>query len=76
MENLNLHDPLTVEESFAKREYREGYIKPTCEVIEIDTMEMLAASGEGSDTEGDYEFGERTGFTNERNRGEWGDLWK
>lgn len=54
---------------------REAYVKPTCEVIEMDPIEMIAMSGEGSDTGGDHEFGER-GFTNERNRGEWGDLWK
>ena len=57
---------------------REKYIKPTCEIIEMEPIEMLAMSGEGSDTEGDHEFGERdeNGFESNRHRGEWGDLWK
>lgn len=57
---------------------REKYIKPTCEIIEMEPIEMIAMSGEGSDTEGDHEFGERdeNGFESNRHRGEWGDLWK
>lgn len=57
---------------------REKYIKPTCEVIEMEPIAMLALSGEGSDTDGDHEFGERdeNGFESNRHRGEWGDLWK
>ena len=43
----------------------------------MEPIEMLAMSGEGSDTEGDHEFGERdeNGESN-RHRGEWGNLWK
>jgi len=55
---------------------KKVYVKPTCEIIEMEPIEMIAMSGEGSDTEGDHEFGEERGFSNERNRGEWGDLWK
>ena len=58
------------------KEPKAVYIKPVCEVVEVETINMFAMSAEGGgDTEGDHEFGER-GFTNERNRGEWGDLWK
>ena len=68
------------EDCFSKRECpREKYIKPTCEVVEIGPMQMLSVSGEGSDTGGDHEFDREErepGFVNERNRGEWGDLWK
>ena len=45
----------------------------------MEPIEMIAMSGEGSDTEdGGYEFGERdeNGFESNRHRGEWGDLWK
>ncbi len=44
----------------------------------MEPIEMLAMSGEGSDTEGDHEFGERdeNGSESNRHRGEWGDLWK
>jgi hypothetical protein len=52
---------------------RKEYIKPTHEEIEIAPMEMVAMSGVGSDTEGDFEFGGR-GESNCR-RGEWGNLW-
>ena len=45
----------------------------------MEPIEMLAMSGEGSDTEGGggHEFGERdeNGESN-RHRGEWGNLWK
>lgn len=92
-ENTNLHESLTTENFFAtsknqevhiddkepeKALTRKAYVKPTCETIEIEPLEIIAMSGEGNDTEGDYEFGEREepGFVNERNRGEWGNLWK
>lgn len=63
-----------LENSYSKIGYpKETYTKPTCEVMRIASMEILAMSGEGSDTEGDFEFGNR-GESNRR-RGEWGDLW-
>ena len=71
----NLKEGRRDDQEHKKAFAREKYIKPTCEIIEMEPIEMLAMSGEGSDTEGDHEFGER-GFSNERNRGEWGDLWK
>ena len=49
------------------------YIKPSCKVINIELIGMLAMSGQGTDTNNDYDFGGRG--ANER-RGEWGNLWK
>ena len=49
---------------------RLPYATPRCEVIEIETAQMLALSGSGSDSD-DSEFG----GASER-RGEWGNLWK
>lgn len=52
---------------------KEHYTPPLCEVITLETIGMLAMSGEVSDTNDNYEFGER--FANER-RGTWGNLWE
>ena len=48
------------------------YIKPSCKVINIELIGMLAMSGQGTDTNNDYDFGGRG--ANER-RGAWGNLW-
>lgn len=74
----NLKESRRDDQEHKKAFAREKYIKPTCEIIEMEPIEMLAMSGEGSDTEGDHEFGERdeNGFESNRHRGEWGDLWK
>ena len=73
-----LDDYLMLEDSFSKIVVpKETYTTPTCKVVEIAPMEMLAVSGEGSDTDGDHNFGERgeDGFQSTRRRGEWGNLW-
>ena len=78
MTDIILDDYLMLENSFSKIEFsKETYTKPTCEAMKIATLEMLAASGEGKDTEGDFEFGERdeSMFQSTRRRGEWGNLW-
>lgn len=49
------------------------YIKPSCKIINIELIGMLAMSGQGTDTNNDYDFGGRG--ANER-RGEWGNLWE
>lgn len=74
----NLKEDRRDDQEHKKSFAREKYIKPTCEIIEMEPIEMIAMSGEGSDTEGDHEFGERdeNGFESNRHRGEWGDLWK
>ena len=56
-----------------KKITRKEYLKPTSEGIEMAPAEMIAISGVGGDTEGDFEFGGR-GESN-RERSEWGDLW-
>lgn len=74
MTDIIWDDYLMLEDSFSRIGYpKETYTKPTCKIIGIAPMEMLAMSGEGSDTEGDFEFGGR-GESN-RKRGEWGNLW-
>lgn len=76
MTDFILNDYLMLEERFSKIGLpKETYTKPTCEVVEIDPIEMIAMSGEGSDTEDDFEFGGERTFESTRNRGEWGDLW-
>ena len=52
---------------------KKKYIKPVSEEVGIELTTMLAMSGEVSDTNDNYEFGER--FANER-RGTWGNLWE
>ena len=49
---------------------RLPYAAPRCEVQEIETAQMLALSGTGSDSD-DTEFG-----ATKQRRGEWGNLWK
>ena len=49
------------------------YIKPSCKIINIELIGMLAMSGQGTDTNNDYDFGGRG--ANER-CGEWGNLWE
>lgn len=51
---------------------KKEYIAPVCEVIELETISMLAGSikKEFEDEEGDIEL-----QTN-RHRGEWGNLWR
>ena len=78
MTNCMSNDSLKAVGCLVMRERpREKYIKPACEVVEMEPLEMIAMSGEGSDTNGDHEFGERDDnmFQSTRNRGEWGDLW-
>ena len=52
---------------------KKKYIAPTCEVVELETVSMIAASvdvGTGSDREeNDWED------MSNRHRGEWGNLW-
>lgn len=50
---------------------KKAYIKPSAEVIEIDTVQMLAASAEDIPVvdEGGTEI-----LSNDR-RGTWGNLW-
>lgn len=52
---------------------KKKYIKPVSEVVGIQPTTMLAMSGEGTDTNGDHDFGGRG--TKER-RGIWGNLWE
>ena len=46
------------------------YIKPICVEMHIDTMQMLAMSGNAPDSD-DSEFGAPA-----QRRGEWGNLWE
>lgn len=56
-----------------KKTKKEFYTSPVMTLVEIETFQMLAMSGQGTDTSGDHDFGGRG--ANER-RGTWGDLWK
>lgn len=50
---------------------KKEYIKPTCEEMQIDTLQMLASSITGSAPDSDdSEFGAPI-----HRRGEWGNLW-
>ena len=49
---------------------RLPYAAPRCEVIEIETAQMLAMSGSAPDSD-DTEFG-----ATKQRRGEWGNLWE
>lgn len=53
---------------------RKLYIAPECEVIEMDLVNMIAASTGGPeiDVEGDRDEIE---LGSNRHRGEWGNLW-
>ena len=76
MTNCMSNDSLKAGGCLVMRERpREKYIKPSCEVVEMAPVEMIAMSGEGSDTDDDFEFGGERTFESNRNRGEWGDLW-
>ena len=51
---------------------RLPYAAPRCEVIEIETAQMLAGSVTGSAPDSDdSEFG-----ATKQRRGEWGNLWE
>lgn len=56
-----------------KKPKKEFYAPPVMTVVEIETLQMLAMSGQGTDTSGDHDFGGRG--ANER-RGTWGNLWE
>ena len=49
---------------------KKTYITPVCIEIHIDTMQMLAMSGNAPDSD-DSEFGAPA-----QRRGEWGNLWE
>ena len=55
------------------KQEKMNYEAPLVEIIEVEPQEMLAMSGQGTDTNNDYDFGIRG--ANER-RGAWGDLWE
>ena len=56
------------------KQEKKIYVCPSCEVVEVEVQHaMLAMSGQGTDTNNDYDFGSRG--ANER-RGAWGDLWE
>ena len=56
------------------KQEKKIYVCPSCEVVEVEVQHaMLAMSGQGTDTNNDYDFGSRG--ANER-RGNWGNLWK
>ena len=50
----------------------EAYEAPVVEVIEVEVEKGFAMSGQGTDTNNDYDFGGRG--TNERRQG-WGTDW-
>ena len=52
---------------------KKEYIKPSAEVVEIETVQMLAASAENIPVGGDGQGGGEA-LSNDR-RGKWGDLW-
>ena len=54
------------------RQTKKLYTPPSINIVEIECESMLAMSGQGTDTNNDYDFGGRG--ANER-RGEWGNLW-
>lgn len=56
-----------------KKPNKEFYTPPVVTLVEIETLQMLAMSGQGTDTSGDHDFGGRG--ANER-RGTWGNLWE
>ena len=41
------------------KQEKKIYVIPSCEVINIELIGMLAMSGQGTDTNNDYDFGER-----------------
>ena len=52
---------------------KKEYIKPSVEVIEMDTAQMIAASAEDIPVGGDGQGGGDA--LSNRHRGKWGDLW-
>ena len=52
---------------------KKEYIKPSAEVVEIETVQMLAASAENIPVGGNGQGGGEA-LSNGR-RGKWGDLW-
>ena len=56
---------------------KKEYIKPSAEVVEIETVQMLAASAENIPVGGDGQGGGEALSSGRRpgRRGEWGNLW-
>ena len=55
------------------RQTKKLYTTPSAKIVKIECESaILAMSGQGTDTNNDYDFGGRG--ANER-RGEWGNLW-
>lgn len=54
------------------KQKKQFYTPPVMTLVKIETLQMLAISGQGTDTSGDHDFGGRG--ANER-RGTWGNLW-
>ena len=52
---------------------KKEYIKPSAEVVEIETVQMLAASAENIPVGGDGQGGGEA--LSSGRRGKWGDLW-
>lgn len=61
-------------ENFMKIMKKKEYIKPSAEVIEMETAQMLAASASDIPVGGDGNDGGEA--LSNRHRGEWGNLWK
>ena len=53
-----------------KKPKKEFYTPPVVTLVEIETLQMLAISGWGHDSD-DSEFGAPA-----QRRGQWGDLWQ
>ena len=53
-----------------KKPNKEFYTPPVVALVEIETLQMLAISGNAPDSD-DSEFGAPA-----QRRGQWGDLWK
>ena len=52
---------------------KKEYMIPTCEVVELEMVSMIATSPEIG-TGNDSEFNDPEDMSN-RHRGEWGNLW-
>ena len=55
-----------------KKQTKQLYTAPTMNIVEIECESMLAISGQGTNTNNDYDFGGRG--ANEH-REAWGNLW-
>ena len=53
---------------------KKVYMAPECEVIEMELVNMVAASTPG--VGGDMEENESSDMNSNRHRGEWGNLWE